>query len=79
MGRANEALKGVVGLQLLKMCTCCGAYDSGGAYWGVGSPEIGYMYVAEDSEGCQFFTRAKTRMEAKKNVTDKNPNVTFKR
>jgi len=54
-------------------------YDEGGVYWGMGSPEIGYMYVAEDAEGHQVFIRAKSRDHAKNKLWAFPHNITFYR
>lgn len=49
----------------------CGCYDSGGAYWGSGDLETGFMYHAY-GDGPEFknymFIRAKTRQDAKAQV-----------
>lgn len=75
MGRINRAISGKCHLQKIQMCSCCGAYDTGRAYWGLGTP----LYVAQDTEGNQFFTRANTRQQAKANVLKQNKSVTFYR
>jgi len=59
MGRDDHAVRGRCHLQ--RMHIDKGGYDSGGAYWGIGRP----MYVCEDSEGNQFFIRARHRSDAK--------------
>lgn len=72
MGRDNEPVKGKCYLQKLKM-SGCGAYDSGGAYWGIGET----LYVCQDSDKNQFFTRAKNRNGAKNIIVRYNKSVTF--
>ena len=66
MGRANARLEGKCRLQRVHFID--GAYDNGGAYWGMGLP----LYVAEDCEGNQAFVRAKNREEAKKILMEKD-------
>lgn len=61
LGRPNQNLNGDFKVEPLPTPD---GYDEGGTYWGVGSPESGYMFVAEDSEGNQAFTRAKSINEA---------------
>jgi len=68
MGRGNESVKGKCKLQLVPL--------DGGAYWGIGAP---YLYVCEDENGHQFFVRGDTRTQAKKEVLEHNPLVTFYR
>lgn len=55
-----------------------GGYDSGGAYWGTGTP----LYVAhgyDDREAIQIFVRASNRQEAKETVQRERKNVSFYR
>lgn len=47
-------------------------YDPGGAYWGYGEP----LYVAFTEEN-EFFTRAKSREEAKEKVKKYFKNAKF--
>jgi hypothetical protein len=75
MGRPSEPLHGRCAVQLMRMSD--GAYDAGGAYWGCGTPQTGYMYVAQDPDGHQAFTRARSREEAKDNFRKENNGVTF--
>jgi hypothetical protein len=64
MGRVSSKLGGDrITIELMRMSRC-GAYDSGGAYWGCGSREHGWMYVAEDEDGDQAFVRARSILEA---------------
>lgn len=65
-----------------------GAYDRGGAYWGVGSPQHGYMYRAycleyDEINECDFlvdwFFRAKSREHAKEIVCQRYPRAKFYR
>ena len=63
MGRSNDpTLEGKVFLRMMKMID--GGYDEGGAYWGCGSRETGYMYIAEDQDFNQHFLRATSRENA---------------
>jgi len=66
----------------------CGAYDRGGAYWGWGSPEHGYMYRAycleydeinERDFLVDWYFRANGREHAKQLVTQRYPNARFYR
>lgn len=63
-------------LQRVKMCSCCGAYDTGGAYWGLGPP----LYYAENQTGTitRYF-RANSRNEAKAEIRAEFPNAKFYR
>jgi hypothetical protein len=68
MGRRNVVDNAnPVMLHLYRMpMSRCGAYDSGGAYWGVGDPKAGWMYHAYDDDGTvSVFVRAVTREVAK--------------
>jgi len=73
MGRTNREVSGKCYLQQVRFDS--GAYDSGGAYWGFGE----LLWVCQDSEGNQFFTRAWRREDAKANVLKYNKTVTFYR
>lgn len=79
MGRVGSDVSGKCRLQLMEMCSCCGCYDKGGAYWGAGNAKIGRMYVCEDEDGNQCYTRATSREKAKQHVKQWNENVTFYR
>lgn len=52
-----------------------GGYDDGGAYWGHGEP----LYCTENSAGFRVFLRAKTRIEAIRQLKDKYDTITFKK
>jgi hypothetical protein len=65
MGRANDHISGKCKLQKCPMVDG-GAYDNGGAYWGIGTT----LWVCQDSEGGFFFVRAKSRNEAKKLIQE---------
>jgi hypothetical protein len=53
-----------------------GGYDSGGAYWGIGTP----LYCAEsDDSEIRFFLRAEDRAAAKREILSRLPNATFYR
>ena len=60
----------------------CGCYDSGGAYWGSGDFNIGFMYHAY-GDGPEFknymFIRAKTRQDAKEQIKKVFKNCSFYR
>jgi hypothetical protein len=67
-------------LRLFKMqMSPCGAYDSGGTYWGAGNNFIGYMYRACDSKGqvVNLFIRARERQSAKDMLQARYPQATF--
>ncbi len=66
----------------------CGAYDKGGAYWGLGSPETGSMYRAfcleydeinERDFLVDWFIRARSRHHAKQQVLARYPAAKFYR
>ena len=61
MGRNNERIAGKCKLQKCPLVDG-GAYDKGGAYWGIGET----LWVCVDNDGSQFFVRAKDRETAKK-------------
>ena len=42
----------------------CGAYDEGGAYWGVGTPLYRAVWEHESGFICERFVRANSREEA---------------
>lgn len=56
-------------------------YDQGGAYWGCGNPEIGWMYRAYSDtfqdEVVELFVRARNREAAKAAVREDYPNAMF--
>ena len=65
-----------------------GAYDKGGAYWGVGSHQHGFMYRAfcleydeinERDFLVDWFFRARDREHAKQLVIERYPNAKFYR
>lgn len=60
----------------------CGAYDQGGAYWGCGDHQIGYMFHAwgdgEHNEQ-EMFVRASDRFSARLAVRKEFPNARFYR
>lgn len=65
MGRSNDRISGKCRLQICPMVDG-GAYDNGGAYWGIGVT----LWVCQDKEGSLFFVRAKNREEAKKTIQE---------
>lgn len=94
MGRRNirdiqdpEMFNGTVRLAHLPM-TCYGDYDSGGAYWGCGNRETGWMYrayffayneEAEADDHLDLYIRAVSREAAKAQVLEEFPNARFYR
>lgn len=58
--------------------SACGCYDNGGAYWGVGSRLIGFMYHAH-ADDVDVFVRATDREAAKRAVREVLPNCWFYR
>jgi len=70
-----------VKMHLIKMkMSSCGAYDQGGAYWGCGDSQIGYMYHAwSNGEELETFVRATNRNNARIKVIEKFPNAKFYR
>lgn len=75
MGRASDTLHGPCRIERMTMVD--GDYDEGGAYWGAGNPGIGWMYVAEDSEGNQAFTRGGSRDDAVREFMEHHPEADF--
>ena len=68
-------------LREMKMSSC-GAYDQGGAYWGCGDCNIGFMFHAwgqAENEEQEMFVRAKHRQDAKDQILEKFPNAKFYR
>lgn len=74
MGRQSCPVSGKCRLQRMYL-PYDNAYDSGGAYWGIGDP----LYVCEDREGHQYFVRALTRDQVKQLIKLLNPTITFYR
>jgi hypothetical protein len=64
-----------------------GCYDNGGAYWGAGNFQIGWMYHAYDENAFpedrdthgEVFIRAKSREEAKEMILEDFPDARFYR
>lgn len=87
MGRPNDIDPNETGnaikFRLYRMpMSSCGAYDNGGAYWGCGDHQIGWMYHAVgDGEKFvqQIFIRATTREGAKAQVRGYFPKAKFYR
>jgi hypothetical protein len=72
----NKDAKGK--LQMRRLHLYDGAYDEGGAYWGMGRP----LYHAEgeldgEDEITVLFLRADSRQDAKDFIRETLPNVTF--
>jgi hypothetical protein len=61
-------------VRLFRIRMVDGAYDVGGAYWGMGTP----IYCAL-GDGFQVFRRAKTRDEVKKELKTEFPSLRFYR
>lgn len=83
MGRDNviEERDQPIKFRLYRMpMSSCGAYDSGGAYWGCGSFRTGWMWHAF-GDGAKFvnemFVRAIDRDAAKAQVRAIFPQATF--
>lgn len=67
-------------LRLFKMkMSPCGAYDSGGAYWGCGNNTIGHMYRACDNSGSvvNLFIRSRSRKDALEATRMRYPKARF--
>lgn len=64
-------------LSRVPMCSCCGAYDKQGAYWGTGTPLWRAYGEHDDGIDVELFTRAPTRESAKQHVLDQYPNAKF--
>lgn len=65
MGRPCEDLTHVINVSVHRVkMSSCGAYDDGGAYWGIGKPL--YRAAGEHESGviCESFVRANSRAEA---------------
>lgn len=84
MGRQNSIMERTAEIKfhLYLMPMVDGAYDTGGAYWGSGNWQIGYMYHAYGN-GPEFvnemFVRARDREDAKHQVRDAFKNAKFYR
>lgn len=74
MGRSNTITEpdASVKFHLYRMpMSSDGCYDSGGAYWGAGSLQHGFMYHAYgdgSKERQEMFVRARNREEAKEEI-----------
>jgi hypothetical protein len=74
MGRSDwhgpSDLIGKFYLQKIIMCNCCGAYDSGGAYWGIGQQLYCGWCVdpMNHDEQVRLFIRADSREEAAEKI-----------
>lgn len=64
-------------LARVPMCSCCGAYDKGGAYWGTGTPLYRAFGEHDDGNDVELFFRAHSRDNAKQQVRDQYPNAKF--
>mgnify|MGYP001596946213 CR=1 FL=1 len=65
----------VVRLHLARVYLDTGGYDTGGAYWGVGTP----LYRAWDEDEIELFLRAPDRDAAKAMIRTTYPRATFYR
>jgi len=54
----------------------CGAYDKGGAYWGAGNANIGWMYRAY-TDVYEIYVRARSRRTAKEKIQKQYPKIRF--
>ena len=66
MGRSCDPITAnirKVRVHRVKMSSC-GAYDEGGAYWGVGTPLYRAVWGHESGFICESFVRANSREEA---------------
>ena len=82
MGRPDTILEpdAAVRFHLRKMRIVDGGYDTGGAYWGYGSPTFGCMWHAFGDGPLyrnELFVRARNREEAKQYVLAVFPRATF--
>lgn len=67
---------GKMTLRKVRMCSCCGAYDSNGTYFGVGQPLYWY---ADEGGNVNAVTRAVDREDAKRQVLEIYPTARFYR
>lgn len=75
MGRMSASdVVGKCKLQRMNMSSC-GCYDESGAYWGCGDP----MFVCEDADGDHIYLRASSRKDAKQQLIEKFPYISFYR
>ena len=64
--------------RLFRMKMIDGDYDQGGAYWGAGNEQTGFMYRACDPDGTwNIFVRAKSREDARALLYKKYPKIRF--
>lgn len=96
MGRRSdypEDRKAPIKLRLTRLRWVDGAYDQGGAYWGMGYPHHDYIYCAWTDEvtsmvygngyradeplPIRIYVRARDRREAKVKVLDELPEARF--
>jgi len=81
LGRPNiknapKKYRGPLFVSRVKMCGCCGAYDTNGTYFGVGEP----IYWVHDEEGeVDFTTRASSREEARDLALESYPQARIRR
>lgn len=75
-----ELLTGRMTLRKVKMCSCCGAYDENGNYWGAAIRGVQPLYWAAYDEGdfdVDMTFRASDRDAAKDHVRKTYPNAKF--
>jgi hypothetical protein len=76
MGRMSQTQGEPERLHLQKMRFVDGAYDTGGAYWGMGTPlycAFTQSFVNGEDESIRVFARANSRAEAKLKVLEMLP------
>lgn len=79
---ADGEPEGKMTLRRVRMCSCCGAYDENGTYFGTVDYRHGvyplYWY-ADEGGNVDGVLRARSRDEAKRQVLEKYPNARFYR
>jgi len=75
MGRFPYCKDFTARVRLFKVRLDSGGYDSGGAYWGIGTP----LYCVYSKDEVMKFYRAKNRQEAKEKVLEEYPEFRFYR
>lgn len=65
MGRFSDKTDAATNVSVSRLAmTSDGAYDIGGAYWGIGQPIYRAAWYDSDGMACEAFVRAKSRDEA---------------
>jgi len=71
---------GKMTLRLVKMCSCCGAYDENGTYFGAAGRGVDPLYwYADEGGNVDDVLRAASRDDAKTKVLEKYPAARFYR